>query len=322
MDNLHQSNAPAGYKSLDMARLKGCIPIWHQSGVFTNPEKGRTILLGLVGEAQAGAMLGLLKQAGTIHNIYRSLEPYCLIDPLAMYYDSGLLLFTCLYAEIAALGRNWDGAYECCEAVLDHIPGVIERIAKSQPKVPTYNEVRWLALRTLADVKWQADEADRDRLSTPEQIVSQFLEINEMVMPKLQTADYYDEEDNQNTIDSIKLCHFNILKMSFRFLPIETTVGLIMRYNKQCDEPVLALREGAWRGSETETKPLRYFDFEIAKSFMEDKLSIQDLDYLHGLRNDTRNSTNESAPLYLQALKLEYNWMAKHCFRRLEVMGA
>lgn len=278
-------------------------------------------MLALVGEAHALAMRGEIRRAAEVRDLYVSVKEQCSLEPVASSFDHGLMLFGVLFAEYASNRRRWDRAYRCCAAVLNLLAALARRRAELGLSELPHSEVRWCVLRVLADIKWQQDESERDRLMTPAGIVSEFWRIHNLVRPRLLDDDLRPLHHRRNLLDSLNWCHLAVCKLAYRYLRDSEYLTLAMKFNRNLDAPAVALGEGHWRSCELSGRRLFYLDFEIAKSWLSGKLDCEVLERLHYERWAAAEAESQSWQ-YFDSLRREYEWMRRHCPRPLEVVSA
>lgn len=304
-----------------MGRLRAIVEDWWNNGALQSQPRFREIMLGLVGEAHDRVLRRQCRRAFEVFRLYTSIEEQCCVEPIASSYDHGLMLFGVLFAERAANLGAWGEAYRCCAAVHRQLAVTGARRARLGMRELPHSEVRWCALRVLADCKWQQDESERDLLLAPEQITAEFWRINALARPQLLDDDLRPLPRKRNVIDSLDWCHFNMLKLAYRYLRDSEYFNLAMKFNRNLDAPAVALGEGHWRGCELKGRRLFYLDFEIAKSWLSGTLDRPALEHLNSRRAAAMRAEKHS-PLYFASLNREYAWMRARCPCPVEVVSA
>jgi hypothetical protein len=182
------------------------------------------------------------------------------------------------------------------------------------------NELRWCALRVVADVKWQEPGPLSDRLWTPAWMLAEYARIYAVVTEKMVSQPV--PERDPAVREGLCWTEFVLLKMAARWLPKELT-GLCTRFNRRWGAS-LAVGEAHFQHHEPVGGRLNfYWDFEICKRWVSGRLTRDELDHCHerlvraALQDESLTSSQ-----YLHGLALQYRYLAVNCSSLLEFRHA
>jgi len=289
---------------------------WWDNGALRSEAHFREIMLGIVGLAHEHALSGEIEAAEELRELYCRAERHCLDARLGAAYDHGLIMFGMLFAECAALSRDWAGAYRLVADVRQLGRDVQQRSEGAR----RHSEALWVTARVLADVKWQEPEGGRDRLLTPEQLIEEYRGIERHVHGELPR---YSAERRQGIVESLAWTSLAVVKMATRWLSTPEVAKLVshcgLTYGAalRCDVGHCRYGDAPPPGHAT-----FYWDYEICKLWLAGDLTIEDLDHCHRERVLAAAAEGHDALLYRRALELEYAAMVPGCQRQLELLNA
>jgi len=233
--------------------------------------------------------------------------PFCRQEPYVSMYEQAIGKLGALAAYAASQLREFGIVYRQLAVVRAMLDSSARRRAKLGFEPWPHSEIRLNMVRTLADSKMQGEEADRDRLYTPEELyalyellysrITSFMEEHEM-----------DEREARVHWDNLASTGCQLLKMSARFTP-QLLIEQIQRFNRRYGANI-AMGVGHFRNHRA-LGGLWYWDFEITKLYLAGELNKKDLDFCHERLMKAAMAEAPDSPIFHQALKMEYFWLAK-----------
>ncbi len=239
-------------------------------------------------------------------------------DPYLISYERTVSLISLLSALCYSAEGKHDTVYQICSTVLMIADDCDKRRAEyGKPPLPA-SEVRYTVLNVLGDTKWCGDESERNRVMTPEEMCDEWPVIYERAM-------YYAWEwyrDDRQRIADIKealgWAGVQVAKTAARFCP-DRLCSHITKFNKWYGA-TLAMADGHYRRNGPLAESPWYYDFEIAKLYLADRLSVEALDHLTKQREALLSTEHASCTTYRKAARREYKVLRSGCV--LEVISA
>ena len=260
------------------------------------------------------------------------IEPYCGQEPYKSTYDHCNCIITLCHIETALRLHQFQQAYELLEGIMEILDqGEDRRLVAGLPARPN-SSIKLKVITLLADIKWQDDEDNQDRLYSPLVILQKFNGIESRILTYLSRAAASEDRIQQNLLN-LTWAKLAILKMFTRY-DLDEALHMIPRFaehgSAQLAFPggyriIRTVDQVADLCGEPVTPPYWWFafwDYEITKMWLlqRDHFYLDELTMLHDERKKTARLSKLSKS-YLTSIELEYLWMKPHCRRRLEVIS-
>lgn len=303
-----------------MAEFEGCCQQLWLRGALDSEAEFRQVMLSVVDDCHRIARRSDFKIIRSLVRAMHWVEPHCREYPLALAYELGCRLNALIVADCCVKLCLFDAAYRLCAGVMELLEDSDER-ERAQGREPRGNsETRYSVLRIIADCKWLQPDEYRDKLLTPEQMLSRFNAIYTDIDAKLNTRPLAEPGRNERIRLHLAWTEFILAKMAARYLP-EQLLGLTQQFNRR-HGAALAVGVGHFRQSKPVADCMWYWDFELTKLWIAGELTVEDLEYCHQQRvQAARRESKWDLTSYLHGLELECRVMRRQCAKRLEVLS-
>lgn len=244
----------------------------------------------------------------TITRAYNWVSPRVQQGEAALFFEVAALDQTLLIADACANLRLFDQAYKLVSVAMEIMD------AEFHPRPNLTHRLH--ALHVIGECKWQQPKSTRDKLWSPEWMLDEFEMLSEQVFSSVKKNPALDQTGT--TVDHMKRTSFVLLKVAARYLPKELP-GLIEKFNLQWGAS-LYVEEGHFLANDPPGKlKCYYWDFEIAKLYLGENLTLEELDYCHErLIEAAKDEFDEDPRNYLLSIDLQYRFFAKPFTKILE----
>lgn len=250
------------------------------SGRVTSHEDNRRYWLsyeGLTSEAYFWQRLVALfndsweaQQAGDVERMQVNMEriswvePMVRTEPYTSMYETGLVMATLPLAYVAAgafqLGKAYDIAQRCRSLLISKRNRRREMGLSYRPD----SEAWYRLYSVLAEMKWKGSSDMRNSVTTPENLVCDYLKIERRCLQFLDGSPGITSVQSRAILFNLGCCGLNVIKMAMRWCPQHVKV-LIEDFNETHGQ-VLAREPGHF----VDSKPIDprnpwYWDFELYK---------------------------------------------------------
>jgi hypothetical protein len=256
----------------------------------------RDNVLALVASIQDAAYHDEWERIKQCRRLFNLGAVHCTEEPYRSAYDYGAMLIAVLVADCELAKANY-------AAVHSELALVRRMLVEDNPRrqaaglPPRGNsEVRFNSLGVLAGAKWEGPEALRDVLMTPDEIVAEFKAVAARVETFFKENPREDPALRRNTMEALALAHLEVSKMAFRYCPAQVG-GLVVDFNR-LHSGDLALEPGHYRTQAlSDSRSSYYWDFELAKLYLGQQLTSEDLHICVELRAMAARRTFGQWPL-------------------------
>jgi hypothetical protein len=191
-------------------------------------------------------------------------EPLVQTEPYLSLYETGLVLATIPIALAAANRFDFDRGYRIAQHCRDVLIGKRNRREEMGLAYRADSECWYRLYNLLAELKWKGPAEMRDRVTSPENLICDYLKIERRCLQYLeaQPSDYPDRD--KNVLEALGWCGLQIIKMAARWCPQHVNV-LIDGFNRTHGR-VLAPEIGHFlEFKPTDAHNPLYWDFELYK---------------------------------------------------------
>jgi hypothetical protein len=191
-------------------------------------------------------------------------EPLVQSEPYLSIYETGLVLATIPIALTAASRFDFDRGYRIAQYCREVLIGKRNRREEMGLSYRADSECWYRLYNLLAELKWKGPADMRDRITSPENLICDYLKIERRCMQYMETSPSDNPDRDQNVLEALGWCGLQIIKMSARWCPQHVNV-LIDGFNRTHGS-VLTPEIGHF----LEFRPLDaqnpwYWDFELYK---------------------------------------------------------
>lgn len=191
-------------------------------------------------------------------------EPHVKAEPFLSIYESGLVSSLLYTAHACADRYLLDEGYSIIQGARETLIAKRERRSGLGLGYRADSECWFRLYEVLAVLKWKGSSLHRNLMMTPEQIISEYLEVEERCINNLINSPIKDPKRNERYFSDLGWCLLQVIKMAIRWCPDEHP-RLIKHFNKVHGN-ILALKTGQFMAG----KPLAaespwYWDHELFK---------------------------------------------------------